>query len=94
MAVAEGLRASGAIEPRPADALLAELLAGFRARGDLVALGLILPARLADLGTDEDRTRLVTALRMVHAARRLPAAEQRRLGTVISALTGTATPAV
>ncbi|MGW2839241.1 hypothetical protein ACWCWD_15750 [Streptomyces sp. NPDC001493] len=86
VAVAEGLRTTGAAVPRDADRLLSALLAGFCARGDLKALGLILPAHLADLGTEEDRVRLATALHMVHAARWLPEDEQRLLGRAVGAL--------
>lgn len=67
---------------------LTTLLHRLCARGELRALGVILPPYLSDLGTDEDRERLVTALHMVHAARRLPEAEQTALGAVISELTG------
>ncbi|MEU7136015.1 hypothetical protein [Streptomyces sp. NPDC046261] len=87
MAIAEGLRATGATGPRAADALLTALLTTFRERGDLKALGLILPAYLADLGREEDRVRLATALHMVHAARWLPEDEQHTLGKAISTLT-------
>ncbi|MFF7359365.1 hypothetical protein [Streptomyces sp. NPDC008125] len=86
VAIAEGLRATGAAVRRDADGLLSALLAGFCARGDLKALGLILPAHLADLGTEEDRVRLTTALHMVHAARWLPEDEQQLLGRAIGAL--------
>lgn len=51
------------------------------------ALGLILPAYLADLGTEDDRVRLATALQMVHAARWLPEDEQHTLSKAISTLT-------
>lgn len=87
-AVAEGLRTAGAIGPRPAEASLTGLLAGFCERGDHRALGLVLPAYLGDLGTEDDRLRLATALHMVHAARWLPEDEQRALGEAIGALNG------
>ncbi|MEE1756523.1 tetratricopeptide repeat protein [Streptomyces sp. SP18CS02] len=86
-AVGEGLRATGAAAPRPGDADLTGLLERLCARADLKALALILPAHLADLGTDEDRTRLSTALHMVHAARFLPEDEQATLSRVIGTLT-------
>ncbi|KEF08081.1 MULTISPECIES: hypothetical protein [Streptomyces] len=66
--------------------LLSGLLARLCARNELKALGLILPAYLGDLGTEEDRVRLRSALHMVHAARWLPADEQAVLGTAIAAL--------
>ncbi|GAA4907591.1 tetratricopeptide (TPR) repeat protein [Nonomuraea thailandensis] len=76
VAIAEGLRSTGAIEPRPADALVRTLLGRLCERADLKALALILPACLADLGTGEDGTRLATALHMLHAARWLLEDEQ------------------
>ncbi|WP_336211687.1 hypothetical protein [Nonomuraea sp. LPB2021202275-12-8] len=86
-AIAEGLRSTGAAEPRPAEGLLTALFTRFCERGDFKALGLILPAYLADLGTDDDRVRLATALHMVHAARWLPEDEQHTLSEAISTLT-------
>ncbi|MCO5970141.1 hypothetical protein [Actinoallomurus soli] len=85
-AIAEGLRSTGGLGPRPVDDLLADLLSGLCARRDLETLGLILPAYLGDLGTDDDRTRLATALHMVHAARGLPEEDQEALGRAITAL--------
>ncbi|MEV5705344.1 hypothetical protein [Actinoallomurus sp. NPDC052274] len=85
-AVAEGLRSTGGLARRPADDLLADLLSGLCARRDLKALGLILPAYLSDLGTDDDRARLATALHMVHAARWLPEEDQTALGRAITVL--------
>lgn len=81
-AIAEGLR-----PVNPATELIDDLIAEFCARRDLKALALVLPARLGDLGTDDDRTRLRTALHMLHAARWLPEAEQDSLGRAITALT-------
>ncbi|GII90831.1 hypothetical protein [Sinosporangium siamense] len=69
------------------------MFAGFCARGDLKALGLTLPAYLADLGTDDDLVRLTTALHMVHAGRWSPEGEQRVLGAAIGTLSGAATGA-
>lgn len=86
VAVAEGLRSAGAVRPRASEGLLSALIATFLERGDLKALGLILPAHLTDLGTEEDRVRLTTALHMVHAARWLPEEEQQLLGRVIGRL--------
>ncbi|MFI8437398.1 hypothetical protein ACIGJO_27390 [Streptomyces sp. NPDC079020] len=86
-AVAEGLRSAGATGPRPADELLTSLFAALCRRGDLKALGLLLPAYLGDLGTDDDGIRLVTALHMVHAGRWLPEDEQRTLSRAIGSLT-------
>jgi tetratricopeptide (TPR) repeat protein len=85
-AIAEGLRSTGETALRPADDLLADLLSKFCARADLKALGLIVPAYLGDLGTDDDRVRLVTALHMVHAARWLPDDEQDAVSQAISSL--------
>ncbi|MEU5210940.1 hypothetical protein [Streptomyces sp. NPDC020742] len=67
------------------DARLRELFSRWCARADLKALGLTLPAYLGYLGTDQDRTRLRSALHMVHAARWLPDDEQAALETVIGA---------
>ncbi|MFF3542613.1 hypothetical protein ACFYXD_12250 [Streptomyces platensis] len=65
------------------DGQVRELLSRWCARGDLMALGLALPAYLGYLGTAADRVRLRSALHMLHAARRLPADEQTELGAVI-----------
>nr|WP_218888972.1 hypothetical protein [Saccharopolyspora hordei] len=81
-AIAEGLQ-----HDTPADDLLDELIARFCDRRDLTALAVVLPARLGDLGTEDDRTRLRTALHMLHAARRLPDDEQDVLRRAIAALT-------
>jgi hypothetical protein len=85
-AIAEGLRSVGKTEPQAADDLLKELLARFCARADLKALGLTVPAYLADLGTEDDRIRLLTALHMLHAARSLPEDEQNVLSKAITSL--------
>ncbi|MEV0276258.1 hypothetical protein AB0I22_07735 [Streptomyces sp. NPDC050610] len=88
-AVAEGLRATGGgADGR--DERLRELLTGLCARADLVPLALVLPAFVGDLGTDDDRVRLLTALGMLHAGRRLPAAEQESLGGIIASLRASA----
>ncbi|MFH9420244.1 hypothetical protein [Streptomyces sp. NPDC017529] len=92
-AIAEGLRetAPSATGDAPGNRGAVELLAGLLtklcARAELKALGLILPAYLGDLGTEEDRERLRTTLHMVHAARWLSAPEQAVLGEAIAALT-------
>ncbi|MEU5974848.1 hypothetical protein [Streptomyces sp. NPDC047315] len=86
IAVAEGLRWSGSVPERPAEPLVARLLAEFCARGDLKALGLVLPAYLTDLGGEDDRVRLVTALHQVHASRWLPPDASDDVGRVIAAL--------
>ncbi|MFG2284739.1 hypothetical protein ACGFOU_01445 [Streptomyces sp. NPDC048595] len=67
------------------DGRVRELLSRWCARADLKALGLVLPAYLGYLGTDDDRMRLRTALHMVHAGRWLPEAEQTALGSVLGA---------
>ncbi|MET9296652.1 hypothetical protein [Streptomyces sp. NPDC003077] len=68
---------------RAVDALLGPLVEQWCARSDLRALGVVLPAYLAYLGSPEDRLRLRTALHMVHAGGRLPEDEQRRIGAAI-----------
>jgi len=78
--IADGLRTPRTSGP------LAALVERLCARGELRALGVVLPPYLGDLGTEEDRERLVTALRMVHAARWLPDGEQDALGAVINEL--------
>lgn len=77
--IADGLRTTRTSES------LAALVERLCARGELRALGVILPPYLGDLGTAEDRERLVTTLRMVHAARWLADEEQQALGAVIAA---------
>ncbi|MGW1682664.1 hypothetical protein [Saccharopolyspora sp. NPDC002376] len=81
-AIAEGLRPTN-----PADELLDDLIAKFCERRDMKALAIVLPARLGDLGTDDDRMRLRTALHMLHASRSLPNTEQDSLSRAITALT-------
>ncbi|GAA0933550.1 MULTISPECIES: hypothetical protein [Streptomyces violaceusniger group] len=80
--IADGLRTTRRNGP------LAALLERLCARGELRALGVILPPYLGDLGTEEERERLITALRMVHAARWPADDEQQALGAVISELMG------
>ncbi|EXU68212.1 hypothetical protein Z951_10790 [Streptomyces sp. PRh5] len=80
--IADGLRTTRRNGP------LAAPLERLCARGELRALGVILPPYLGDLGTEEERERLITALRMVHAARWLADDEQQALGAVISELMG------
>lgn len=87
-AIADGLRTADGPAPRAADDTPAELVAGLCARADLRALGMILPPYLADLGTDDDLLRLVTALRTVHAARWLAGGEQDALSRAIASLAG------
>ncbi|MFI0814810.1 hypothetical protein ACH4TX_06215 [Streptomyces sp. NPDC021098] len=78
--IADGLGTTGDDGP------LAAFLRRLCDRRELRALGVILPPYLGDLGTAEDRERLVTALRMVHAARWLADGEQQALGAVINEL--------
>ncbi|MEU6056595.1 hypothetical protein [Streptomyces sp. NPDC047097] len=85
-AVAEGLAATRGPARRTGERELTALVQGWCARGELRALALVLPARLGDTGTQEDRTRLTTALQMLHATRRLPDDEQQLLGRTIAAL--------
>ncbi|TDC20791.1 hypothetical protein E1265_20450 [Streptomyces sp. 8K308] len=87
-AIARGLR------DQAADGRFAELDAlveGWRERGELTALALVLPALLGDLGElgpPGDGERLVTALRMLHSSGRLPDGERAELGRVIGSLAG------
>src|SRR5690606_30628774 len=92
-AVADGLRSTGAVPPRPGRPALEALTARLGERGELRALALILPALLGDLGTEEDRVRLAAALHMVHAARMLPEADQAALEKALHTLGGTAAAA-
>ncbi|MGW3007216.1 hypothetical protein ACWC9R_00020 [Streptomyces sp. NPDC001219] len=82
-----GEEAAAAGAPRlldeAADGRVRELVSRWCARGELMALGLTLPAYLGFLGTAADRVRLRSALHMVHASRRLPEDEQTALGAVI-----------
>ncbi len=75
------------------DARLRALVVALCDRADLVSLALVLPAFVGDLGTDDDRLRLLTALGMLHAGRRLPAAEQASLGEIIASLRAREEPA-
>lgn len=84
--VAEGLRTVGA-HPRGDLPALAELVNRLCDQRDLKALALLLPAYLGDLGTDEDKVRLLTAAGMLHASRSLPEDEQRMVQDVIAAVT-------
>ncbi|WP_052847521.1 hypothetical protein [Streptomyces avicenniae] len=90
-AIAQGLRDTArAPAARAGDEALAGLLASLCARADLKALAVLLPAYVGDLGTDEDRARLTTALHMLHAGRSLPGEEQ---ATAARALADLADPA-
>ncbi|GAA3436892.1 hypothetical protein [Kutzneria kofuensis] len=71
-------------------AALAELLGKLSARGDLLALGLLLPAYLRDLGTAEDRTALLMALQTVRVDRHLPEDEQEILARAVAEVTESA----
>lgn len=86
LAIADGLRSTGAAEPRAVDQELSALVARLCDRGDLRPLALLLPAHQGDLGTGEDLARLVTALQMVQAARWLPEDDQRSVGDLLAAL--------
>ncbi|WP_017591561.1 hypothetical protein [Nocardiopsis potens] len=99
-AVADGLRSTGAVPARPWAPELESLAARLGGRGEcggdggsgggggLRALALILPALLGDLGTEEDRERLATALHMVHAARMLSGADQSALEEALRTVNG------
>ncbi|GAA2251834.1 hypothetical protein GCM10010232_44910 [Streptomyces amakusaensis] len=82
LCVARGLRATA--PETAADEPLRALLERLCARADLDSLGLLLPAYLGGLGRLEDAERLTTALRMLHAERRLPEAEQSALSEAIA----------
>ncbi|MFI6885570.1 hypothetical protein [Streptosporangium canum] len=85
--VAEGLRSTrAATAGGTADPVL-EILGKLCARADLKALSLLLPAYMGDLGTADDGERITTALRMLHAERRLPADEQAAVSQAITART-------
>lgn len=84
-AVAEGLRSVDA-HPREVPRVLEELLDRLCDKRELKALGLILPAFLGDLGTDEDKLTLVTSLTMLHAGRTLPDQEQLLIESLVKAL--------
>lgn len=62
---------------------LRALLALLCERADLEALSLLLPPYAGNLHRPEDEERLTAALRMLHAERRLPEAEQALLGESI-----------
>ncbi|MFH8404582.1 hypothetical protein ACH4FX_07365 [Streptomyces sp. NPDC018019] len=83
---ASGIREGAGARSQLATTLLSDLLTRLCVRNELKALGLILPAYLADLGTEEDRARLRSALHMVHAARWLPREEQAILSEAITAM--------
>ncbi|AXG81176.1 hypothetical protein [Streptomyces paludis] len=86
LCVARGLRATRDTgdAPVPPGDPIGPLLTRLCERADLDALGLLLPAYLGDLGRPEDGQRLTTALRMLHAERRLPEEEQHALGRAIA----------
>ncbi|MFF1956126.1 hypothetical protein ACFVWX_03875 [Streptomyces sp. NPDC058220] len=82
LCIARGLRATGTADRQ--DDSVRTLLTRLCARADLEALSLLLPACMGNLGGPEDEERVTTALRMLHAERRLPAAEQTALGEAIT----------
>ncbi|MFJ9031366.1 hypothetical protein ACIRQP_23120 [Streptomyces sp. NPDC102274] len=82
LCVARGLRATD--DAPAADDPVRSLLTGLCARADLEALSLLLPAYMGGLGAPEDEERLTTALRMLHAEKRLPAPEQSSLSEAIA----------
>jgi len=81
-AVAAGLGTAGAATD------LSDLFQRLCARSELTTLALLLPPYLGDLGTPEDRTRLLTALHMVHASGSLPDGEQGLVRAGIQELSG------
>lgn len=81
--IAAGLRATAAAAPQQHEDPVRELLTTLCMRTDLEALSLLLPPYMGSLGTPEDEERLTTALRMLHAERRLPDEEQAALSHAI-----------
>ncbi|ASR35153.1 hypothetical protein BAY61_09345 [Prauserella marina] len=86
--VAEGLRCLGAPEATRNERV-GELVEAWCDRRELRALCLVLPSYYGVLGAGDDRERLATAVRMLHAERRLPRHEQAILGDVLATLTAT-----
>jgi hypothetical protein len=84
--IAAGLRATAPATPQQHEDPVGELLTKLCARTDLEALSLLLPAYMGSLGTAEDEERIITALRMLHAERRLPDEEQAALSHAIKVL--------
>ncbi|MCZ4084647.1 hypothetical protein [Streptomyces antarcticus] len=82
-ATTTGAADGGGYEHGYADGPLRPLLALLCERADLEALSLLLPPYTGNLHRPEDEERLTTALRMLHAERRLPEAEQALLGEAI-----------
>jgi hypothetical protein len=85
-AVAKGLRATGDLTDS-SDALT-NLINRLCARADLPSLALLLPPYLGNLGGAADRTRLLTALQMVHASRALEGEDLSLLRQAIGELNG------
>ncbi|MFE0033868.1 hypothetical protein [[Kitasatospora] papulosa] len=81
--IAAGLRATTPAAPQQHEEPVGELLTTLCARADLEALSLLLPPYMGSLGTPEDEERVTTALRMLHAERRLPDEEQAVLSHAI-----------
>lgn len=81
--IAAGLRATAPATPQQHEDPVRELLTTLCTRTDLEALSLLLPPYMGSLGTPEDEERITTALRMLHAERRLPDEEQVALGHAI-----------
>lgn len=96
LCVARGLRATAGADTAAADTAgpadghghgdepLRSLLRRLCERADLEALSLLLAPYTGNLHRPEDEERLTTALRMLHAERRLPDAEQALLGEAIA----------
>ncbi|WP_327250224.1 hypothetical protein [Streptomyces sp. NBC_01244] len=80
--IAAGLRATAPAAPQHEDPV-GELLTKLCARTDLEALSLLLPPYMGNLGAPEDEESITTALRMLHAERRLPDEEQTALSHAI-----------
>jgi tetratricopeptide (TPR) repeat protein len=81
--IAAGLRATARPAPQHHEDPVGELLTTLCARADLEALSLLLPPYMGSLGTPEDEEHITTALRMLHAERRLPDEEQAALSHAI-----------
>lgn len=89
LCIARGLRATdpAALEADPVRSLLLRLCE----QADLESLSLLLPAYMGNLGRPDDEERIVAALRMLHAERRLPEPEQAALAAAIGQVTRSGT---
>jgi hypothetical protein len=82
LCIARGLRATSPADPD--EDVIRTLLERLCQRADFESLSLLLPPYMANLHSPEDEERLSTALRMLHAERRLPEPEQAALSQAIN----------